>query len=253
MKVFLAASICLTMALSAAAASAGVVIDEQVTTNGGPMRVHHLFIQGRKEKVVGNHNTVVIDLDNGTMTIIQPALKSFAQVPFPMRGMATAGPNGPLNMNFTKSGGSETIAGYSCGKYSGAGKTAMAEVSTNVCFSTAAPGADEYTAFNKAMAEKLRSIGAMAGTIPAGIPLKMESTQKMVSLSMPGMSPDQEARLKAMLANRPPQVTNTLVTKVATQALPSETFAIPAGYARRGAPVAPPPPASASTPMSSPE
>ncbi len=255
MKTFLAASICFAMALSASAACAGVVIDEQVTTGGGPVRTHHMFIQGRKEKVVGNHNTVVIDLDNGTMTILQPALKTYAQVPFPMRGMASAGPNGPLNMNFAKSGGKDTIAGYPCEKYSGAGKTAMAEVSTKVCFATSAPGADAYSAFNKAMAEKLRSVGAMAGTIPEGIPLKMESTQKIVTFAMPGMSADQQARLKAMLANRPPQVTNTIVTKVSSQDLPADTFAIPAGYTRRGAPIAPPsaPPASAATPISSPE
>ena len=83
---------------------------------------------------------------------------------------------------------------YSCEEYSGAGKTAMASVSTSGCFSTSAPGAAEFTGFTEAMGVKLKSARAMAGKMPKGIPLTMDSTRTMnAGFSVPGMAPEQAA------------------------------------------------------------
>jgi hypothetical protein len=71
------------------------------------------------------------------------------------------------------------------------------------------------------------------GNMPDGAPLKLETTTKITHVSMPGMSPDQAAKINEMLAKRPPTVTHMTVTKIAVQDLPSGTFSIPAGYTER--------------------
>ena len=73
-------------------ARAGVVIDEQVTTTQGnaPAVTHsrELMVQGHKEKMVSDRNMFVIDLDKGTMMLIDPNQKAYAEMPFPPHGMS---------------------------------------------------------------------------------------------------------------------------------------------------------------------
>ena len=70
---------------------------------------------------------------------------------------------------------------------------------------------------------------------------------------MPGMSPDQAAKMKQMLANRPAVVSKTTVTQIASKDLPADTFAIPPGFSKQEMPAggpmggaAPPPPSQKS-------
>jgi len=237
----------LTVAGLSGIAHAGVVIDEQVTTTQGssPAVTHtrELLVQGHKEKMVSDRNVFVIDLDKGTMMLIDPNQKAYAEMPFPPHGMSS-NPAQQLDLNFQKTGKSSKVLDYGCEEYSGAGKTAMAAVSTSGCFSTSAPGATEFTEFTKAMGAKLKNAKAMAGKMPSGIPLTMDSTRSVnAGFSMPGLTPDQAARLKEMIAKQGPQTTKTVVTKIATRDLPADTFAAPAGYERRsmGGPGARPP------------
>ena len=249
MKQTLAMFACLLTAagFTSGIARAGVVIDEQVTTTQGstPAVTHNrqLLVQGHKEKMVSDRNVFVIDLDKGTMMLIDPNQKAYAEMPFPPHGMSS-NPAQQLDLNFQKTGKSSKVLDYGCEEYSGAGKTAMAAVSTSGCFSTSAPGAAEFTEFTQAMGAKLKNAKAMAGKMPTGIPLTMDSTRTVnAGFTMPGLTPDQAVKLKEMIAKQGPQTTKTVVTKLATRDLPADTFTAPAGYERRGisGPGAPPP------------
>jgi Domain of unknown function (DUF4412) len=229
-------------------ARAGVVIDEQVTTTqtAGPVVTHtrQLMVQGHKEKMVSERNVFVIDLDKGTMILIDPNQKAYAEMPFPPHAMSM-NPSQQVDLNFKKTGKASKVLDYGCEEYSGAGKTAMADVSTSGCFSTSAPGAAEFSEFTQAMGVKLKNANAMAGKMPSGIPLTMASTRTMnAGFSVPGMAPDQAARLKQLMAKQGPQTTKTVVTKIATRDLPADTFTAPAGYERRGLTSPPGPSAS---------
>ena len=240
MKHTLAMFACLLTAagFTSGIARAGVVIDEQVTTTQGstPAVTHNrqLMVQGHKEKMVSDRNVFVIDLDKGTMMLIDPNQKAYAEMPFPPHGMSS-NPAQQLDLNFQKTGKSSKVLDYGCQEYSGAGKTAMAAVSTSGCFSTSAPGAAEFTEFTQAMGAKLKNAKAMAGKMPSGIPLTMDSTRTVnAGFTMPGLTPDQAVKLKEMIAKQGPQTTKTVVTKLETRDLPADTFSAPAGYERRG-------------------
>jgi len=248
MKQMVAMVACLLTAAGVAGiARAGVVIDEQVTTiQGGAPAVTHtreLMVQGHKEKMVSDRNMFVIDLDKGTMMLIDPGQKVYAEMPFPPHGMSN-NPGQQLDLNFQKTGKKSKVLDYGCEEYSGEAKTAMAAVSTSGCFSASAPGAAEFTEFTQAMGMKLKNAKAMGGKMPSGIPLTMDSTRTMnAGFSVPGMAPEQAARLKEMMAKQGPQTTKTVVTKIATRDLSADMFTVPAGYERRalGGPGAPPP------------
>jgi Domain of unknown function (DUF4412) len=245
MKTMIAIFACLLMAAGLGTiARAGVVIDEQVTTtegSGTPV-THNLqeFVQGHKKKMVTEHDVFVIDLDKNTVMIIDPRQKVYAERALPPPGASS--PHRQLDLNFKKTGKSSKVAGYACQMYTGAGKTPMAEVSAEGCFSTSAPGAAEISAFDKAAK-------GMAPSMPSGIPLTLVSTSKLnANFSVPGITPDQAAKLKAMMAKRGPQTTRKVVTKITMRDLPADTFAPPAGYERRTAGSPPPGAAGAQTP-----
>src|SRR5260370_3886200 len=110
------------------------------------------------------------------------------------------------------------------------------------CFAKDAPGAAEYSAFEKNMASKLKGTGAVepsAGEVPDGVPLSLDSTMKMGNVSIPGMSPDQAAKINEMMKNRPPVVTSTVVQKIETQKLASDAFTVPSGFTKKELPSSP--------------
>lgn len=257
MKKIAAIIVCAALAAgTSGVALAGVVIDEQVTNSqsGGKAltETRQLLVQGHKEKVIDERHVVIIDLDKGLMTLIDPGQKAFAQLPFPPRGMMAMNSGHPLNLNFKKTGKRSKVLGYSCSEYKGSGKSMMAAVTTQGCFSDSAPGAAEFSEFTKEMATRLKAVQAMAGAMPDGIPLMMVSTRTMNSdFSVPGMSAQQAAKLKQMMAKQGPRVTTTKVIKIASRKLADDTFEVPAGYQRRGAgpsPAAPHPPAESGAP-----
>jgi hypothetical protein len=226
----------------ASAAFAGVVVDEQQTVDRGDGKpVAHsrvVMIQGNKQKSImeGGAQTIITDLDSGTMTMINAQHKAYVQVPFPPNGsMAAMMRNqGASSMDFKKTGGHQTIAGYRCDNYIGTGSMGSSRVTVKGCFSTSAPGAADFTAFQKEMAAKTKGTPMeMMGKVPDGVPLKIDSTSKMTHIAAPGMSPDQSAKINQMLAKRPPTVTHMTVTKVRTEKLAAGTFMPPPGYTKQ--------------------
>src|ERR1700685_4198430 len=92
-------------------------------------------------------------------------------------------------MNFKKAGTSRQIAGYKCNDYNGGGHAMVGDYTVKECFSTTAPGAEEFSAFERVWAAKLKGAGAGAtasGEVPSGVPLALEATTKMGNVSIPG-------------------------------------------------------------------
>ena len=71
-------------------------------------------------------------------------------------------------------------------------------------------------------------------------PLALDATTKMGSnVSLPGMSPEQREKISQMMKNRPPVVTSTVVEKIESQKLASDTFTVPAGFTKKDLPASP--------------
>ncbi len=238
----------MTLALIALPAIAGIVINQkQNVVSGANNRDSEqtIMLQGNKQKMITERHTIITDLDKGMMYILDPKDKSYFQIDFPPTGpmgsMMAAGT--ASSMNFKKSGVTHDIAGYKCTDYQGSGHVMSGDFTIKECFSRNAPGASEFTAFQKSMASKLKASGAApiaaSSEIPDGVPLASDSTMKMGNVQIPGMSPDQAAKITQMMANRPPIVTKTVVTKVVAQNLPADTFAVPADFTKKDIPHGP--------------
>jgi hypothetical protein len=243
MKKIAAAFAALAIFAGSAAAHAGVVVTEQEVIdqgNGQPVtRNRTVMIQGNKQKMVTDRAQVVTDLDNGKMYLMNPERKQYVEIPFPPSGpMAQMMSQRMSTLSFKKnSGGSKMVSGYSCEEYSGAGTMMGNQYSVTGCFSTKAPGARDFDAFQKKMAAKVKGTAmAMQGEVPDGVPMQLDSTTKITNFSMPGISPDQAAKMKQMLANRPPVVSKTTVTQIASKDLPADTFMVPADFAKQEMP-----------------
>ncbi|HTT76745.1 MAG TPA: DUF4412 domain-containing protein [Candidatus Binataceae bacterium] len=234
--------------LIAATAHAGVVLQEQETVdrgNGKPeTQERTVMVQGNQQKTITDRSQVLIDLDKGSMYIISPERKAYVEMAFPPEGkMGQIMARRMAAMNFKKTGKHQTVAGYACDEYTGGGDTGTGKYSVVGCFSKSAPGAADFTAFQKAMADKLKSVGSGPGNIPSGLPLEVTSTSKMTSFNMPGISADQAAKIKDMLAKRPPVTNKTIVTKVTVEQIAASDFTVPAGYQKQEMPQMPSAPA----------
>jgi hypothetical protein len=245
MRTFAAALAVIAM-LTSATARAGVVLEQeeavaQAPGPGGhaaPPRKRTVMVQGHQEKmVIDNFRSVVIDIDKGTMTVLNSNNKTYMESPFPPKG-----PESQMlkqfmsaDFNFKKAGTSRTVLGYACNDYSSSAQTPNGQFSTTSCYSKKAPGAAEYTAFQKAAALKLKgdTAGESGGVLPEGVPLVSHSSRKITGFTMPGMPPEQAKRIAEMMAKRPPVVTDTTVTKISSESLPADTFGIPAGFTKR--------------------
>jgi hypothetical protein len=235
MKIFAAAFAALLIVAGSGVARAGVVVDEQQTVDQGtgkPVSQNiTVMVQGNKQRTAIGQDAMILDLDKGTRTIINSARKVFVEMPFPPN---MPNQNGMPPVTFKKTGGHQKIAGYSCDEYTGITKNGGNESTISGCFSSSAPGASEFAAFNRAMTQKVKGTPmALLGEVPEGVPLKIDSTTKITHFSMPGMSPDQAAKVAEMLKNRPPTLTRMTATKVAERDLSADTFAPPSGYTKQ--------------------
>jgi hypothetical protein len=242
MKKFAAALAALAIFAGATVVHAGVVVTEEEVIdqgNGTPVtRNRTVMIQGNKQKMVTDRTQVVTDLDSGKMYLMSPEKKQYVEMPFPPAGpMAQMMAQRMSTLSFKKTGGSKTISGFPCQEYSGAGSMMGNQYTVLGCFSTKAPGAGDFDAFQKTMATKVKGTAmAMQGQVPDGVPIQLNSTTKITNFAMPGMSPEQSAKLKQMMANRPPVVSKTTVTQIASKDLPADTFTVPVGFTRQEMP-----------------
>ncbi|MGC2304676.1 hypothetical protein, partial [Candidatus Binatus sp.] len=55
-------------------------------------------------------------------------------------------------------------------------------------------------------------------------------------VSIPGMAPEQAAKINEMMAKRPPVTTSTMVEKIETKKLAESDFALPSDYTKRELP-----------------
>jgi hypothetical protein len=233
------------LAISASAALAGVVVEEQEVVNRGGQpisRSRTIMIEGNKQKIVSDRDTMITDLDNDVMLLLSPTRKTYSEMPFPPKGMS--GPVAAMaNVKFTKAGTQRTIDHYKCDNYTGVSHMMGTQSNITECFSKSAPGAAEFAAFQRRMVKKLQGTGAaaMVDNVPAGVPLASESITSMKGLTIPGMPPDQAQKLAQMMASRPPIISKTTVTKISTRSIPDSEFAVPAGYTKQVAQMPPAP------------
>jgi hypothetical protein len=233
----------MTLAMTALPAAAGVVITQkQHVTSGTNARDSEqtISVQGNKQKMVTEKHTIITDLDVGKMYVLDPNAKSYFEIEFPPKGqmatMMAASTNAA--MNFKKAGSTRDIAGFKCTDYNGGGHMMAGDYSVKECFSTTAPGAQEFAAFEKHMADKLKSAGTTAanGEIPGGVPLALDSTMKMGKVNIPGMAPEQAAKINEMMAKRPPVSTSTVVEKIEAKKLADADFVVPSDFTKKDLP-----------------
>jgi hypothetical protein len=232
----------LMVAMGFATASAGVVITETETVvSGQPAgqtpqpKTRTMMIEGNKQKtIMDGGREVITDLDKGVTIVIDPSKKRYFERPFPPPNMMGHAPGAPNPSQFTKTGKSRTVAGYPCDDYDGKGKFPMGDFTVISCVSTKAPGAAEFTKFQKTMMAKLKDTQlAMPVNPPDGIPMVQDTTTKVNITSMPNLPPETVEKLKKQFADRPPIVTKVELTKLEEKKLPASEFAIPAGYTKR--------------------
>jgi hypothetical protein len=233
----------MTLAMAALPAAAGVVITQkQHVTSGTNARDSEqtISVQGNKQKMVTERHTIITDLDNGKMYVLDPKAKTYFEIEFPPQGQMAAMMAASTNaaMNFKRAGTTRDVAGYKCSDYDGGGHMMAGDYTIKECFSTTAPGAEEFAAFEKNMADKLKTATTTAahGEIPRGVPLALDSTMKMGKVNIPGMAPDQAAKINEMMAKRPPVMTSTVVEKIESKKLADADFTVPSDYTKRDLP-----------------
>jgi hypothetical protein len=233
----------MTLAMTALPAAAGVVITQKLhVTNGTNSRDDEqtVSVQGNRRKDETTDHTIITDLDKGVIYVIDPKAKTYFEIEFPPKDpkmVAVIAANQSGAMNFKKAGTTRKIAGYKCTDYNGGGHVTQGDYTVTECFSTAVPGTKEFSAFEKSMADKLKSAGASeasGGEAPSGVPLATEQTMKMnmAHVSIPGMKPEDAAKLAAMIAKRPPRVASQTVEKIESKQLADAAFAVPAGFTK---------------------
>jgi hypothetical protein len=244
MKKFASALPAIAILAFATMAGAGVVVDEQQIIDqpdGNKItRTRTVMIEGDKQKsVIGNgERSVITDLGKGTMMMVDGQHKIYVEFPFPPKGGDTAAMSGAVapTISFKKTGGHDKLIGYSCDEYSGAGTVGGNSVNMSGCFSDSAPGASDYSNFQRQMADKVKGTTmANMGQIPPGVPLRLRITTTIGSASAMGMSAEQANKLNQMLAHRQ-VVTSTTVSNISTKSLPPDSFQVPSGYQKQQLP-----------------
>jgi hypothetical protein len=217
-------------------AKAGVVIEQKITISapGEPSSVRNrtLMLEGDKEKFqVDEHVSVVIDITNRTATMLNYANKAFRELPLGNVIGTTLDPNYLLYIAFKSTDHTRELAGFKCHDYTGVTYVGPTFTVTTACFSTNAAGSDDFSHF-------MRLIEGLSGrtiSVPAGVPLIIESTRKVNPAFSPPDIPAKEAvKFKTQIAKIPPQVTQTVVTKITSEKLSPDVFNSPAGYTRLG-------------------
>ena len=261
MRFTVAAAAALTLiAMAATTAPAGVVISEDVavTNQAGEKKSQQtVMIQGNKQKVITPERVFITDLDAGKLYVLALAKKTYAQLEIPPTGTPATilGADG-LFLQFEKGSGTGKEGGYDCQDYAGAQSVGRLKLEATECVASAAPGAQEFVAFKKALAEKLKTSPlASKGEVPDGIPMSSTLTVSFIPFPIPnGFSPEQAAKIKETDAKRKPSIKKTKVTKIEVKDLPAATFVVPADFSRPKTPPIPrlPVPSAGASPAAAP-
>jgi hypothetical protein len=217
-------------------ATAGVVIEQRITISApgepGSVRNRRLMLQGDMEKFqINDQASVVIDATNRTATMLDYANKTFRELPSESVIGTTLDPNDLLYIAFKGTDQTRDRLGYKCRNYTGVTYDGPTFTATTACFSTNAAGSDDFSHFIQSIVGRY----GRAMSVPAGVPLIIESTRRgNLAFSPPGLSAKEAVRFKNIIAKIPPQVTRVEVTKITSEKLSPDVFKTPAGYARSG-------------------
>lgn len=256
-----AAATAFAVAIAATTASAGVVISENVVRSdqtGTHKSEQTVILQGNKKRVVTKDRVIITNLDDGEMYVLAPEKKAAAYIVLPPTGvMLTMMSKEGTSVELKKVDGTHKVGGYDCQDYAGSQRLGHYNVEVAECVASAAAGAQEYAAFTKALAAKLKGTPlAPKGEIPDGIPVSSAVTTTLIPFPIPrDFPPDLRAKLEAQNAKMKPQITRTTVSKIEVKDIPADQFIMPAEYKK---PEAKPTikfglPGSANTPIPAPE
>ena len=242
MKSIVAAAAALALAIAAPTASAGVVLSQDVVSgsNAGSTKTEQtVMVQGHKQKIVIADRITITDLDAGKVYVLVPKTKHYLELKFPPPALfASDIALYRFTVEWKKTTDTHKVAGYLCQEYAGAMAAGPMLLKGTECVSTDAPGAKEFSEFNKAMVEKLKGTPQAArGELPEGIPL-LDTSSKLPPpfRPAPGFSPEVTAKIQAMMAKNKPITRDTTVSKIELKDLPADTFTVPAGYNKGEAP-----------------
>jgi hypothetical protein len=227
------------LALAVDIASAGIVVDRTVTAASAapPSRETHekVIVQDDKELFqINDQQSVVIDADAASVTAIDRGRKIFRELPFRKVMGTTFDPNRFLYLPFKSTGKFRRILGLKCQDYVGEKIRGPLITSVTACFSSDAPGSEEFSHFMKAVVQRLgrRAEGV---AVPEGFPLVVEVTHAInPSFTLAGVPPKELLRFRQRIARIPPQVTREEVTKLSSKKLAPDLFRVPLGYKRIG-------------------
>lgn len=237
MKLGFTAAAALGLVIAAAGAHAGVVISENVVVkqNTEKKTEQTVTIQGHKQKVIGEDQEFVTDMDGGKIYIIKPKARQYYESGFPPSGVVAMKMvmEGAM-IELKKSGATHKVAGYACQDYTGFMYIPRHKLELTQCVASDAPGASEYMAFQKAMADKLKGKPlARKGQIPDGIPVSSILTMSPLPYKPPRvLSPGAAALMTATMAKEKPRIATTTVSKIEVKEVAADTFAVPSGYTK---------------------
>jgi hypothetical protein len=229
MKKLTAIAAAVAMLGGPALALGGVVIEEQQVVdqpNGGKVTLARIvMIEGDRQKfIIGNGGrTAITDLGNGTMTMVDSTHKAYAEIPFPPKSRPGAA------ITLKKTGAHDRLIGYACDVYSGSGTVGGNAVSMTGCFSRSAPGASDYSAFQRKLADEVKAATSSNPIeLPEGVPLTLAViTTKGGTPAAPG----QTAKTNQMTHRQ--FTTRTTVTRITSRTLTPDSFEVPAGYRKQ--------------------
>jgi hypothetical protein len=227
--------------MAATTAPAGVVIsqDVAVTNQTGEKKSQQtVMVQGNKQKVITPERVFITDLDTGKLYVLAVAKKTYAQLEIPPKGTpGTALASDGLFLQYEKGSGTGKQGKYDCQDYAGAQSVGRLKLEATECVASAAPGAQEFVAFRKALAEQLKKSPLESkGETPDGIPMSSTLTVSSIPFAIPdGFPPEQAAKIKETDAKRKPSIKKTKVTKIEVKDLPAATFVVPSDFAKPNA------------------
>jgi hypothetical protein len=202
-----------------------------------------MMIEGDRLKTISAEGIAIMDLDKGTLTVLDAKNKTATEMPLGnVLSPMAAGFTGELK----PTGKHRKVAGYSCEEFKHDFMSAGGNVSSTSCISKYAPGAAEAAAFYKKMAAK--SVGHDVTGMPDGVSLSEEtSVQPSATEAITGVPTEMAKKIGDALAKQPAHKSQSEVTSIKADKLGADTFAVPAGYtASKGEQGGPGSPADAS-------